>query len=342
MHRSSLGCIQFFLFAAIILIISGCSNNAESVFNDLQIETTPADSVNQYISIHPNHIPSLIIRGRRYLNNANLPYADADADAVLELDSLNHDGLLLKGEANYLSNSTRVSRDFWLKCIKNHPKEIDCRLKLAELYSIVLEYEKSSELVNRVIDLSPNSSVAFFIKGMNIRDTKGDTALSLSYIQKSIDLDPNYFAAIDMAAVMLAAQKNSLALSYYNRLLELQPNNSDTYYKIGMFNLGAREYNGALEAFTKSTQINPQDAESFFNMGYIHLELGLLTEARNLFSKSIKARAINHRAFYGRGFCWERGGDLINAEKDYSQALSLNPEHKPSEEALSRVRNDLQ
>ena len=341
MHRSSLGCIQSYFCAAIIIIISGCSNSVESISDDSQIATTPADSVNQYIYNHPNHLPSLIIRGRRYLNNANLPYANADADAVLELDSLNHDGLLLKGEANYLSNSTRISRDYWLKCIKNHPLETDCRLKLAELYSIVLEYEKSNELVNKVIDLSPNNSIAFFIKGMNIRDTKGDTALSLSYIQKSIDLDPNYFAAIDMAAVMLAAQKNSLALSYYNRSLELQPNNSDTYYKIGMFNLSTSQYNGALEAFTKSTQINPNDAESFFNMGYIHLELGLLTEARNLFSKSIEARAINHRAFYGRGFCWERGGDLINAEKDYSQALSLNPQHKPSEEALFRVRNGL-
>jgi tetratricopeptide (TPR) repeat protein len=67
-----------------------------------------------------------------------------------------------------------------------------------------------------------------------------------------------------MAAVMLANQKNELALSYYKRLIELEPNNFQTYYKMGMYHLGIDNYNAALESFTKSTQINPQDAREFF------------------------------------------------------------------------------
>lgn len=338
MYSSWLMFEKYFSFF-LMLALFACSNNSTPPNVQTKTSVSPLDSLNDYISDNPNDLPSLILRGRNYLENANLLYADADADAVLEIDSLNHDALLLKGESNYLSNSTRISRDYWTKCIKEHPEDIQCRLKLAELYSIVLDFEKSNELVNRVIEIDPQNPIAFFIKGVNIRDTKGDTALSLSYIQKAIDLDPEYFVAIDMAAVMLANQKNELALSYYNRLIELEPNNFQTYYKMGMYHLGIDNYNAALESFTKSTQINPQDAESFFNMGFIHLDLGLLLEARNFFSKSIEARAINHRAFYGRGFCWERGGDLINAEKDYRQALSLNPQHQASQEALKRIIN---
>ena len=247
----------------IVLFFTECSNSKDSSApeNTTQFKSE-TDSLNDYISNYPNDIQSLALRSRRYLNNANLPYADADANAILELDSLNHDGLLLKGEANYLSNSTRLSRDYWLRCVEQHPDEIECRLKLAELYSIVMQYDRSTELVNKVMDLDPEQSIAYFIKGMNIRDTDGDTALALSYIQKSIDIDPTYFSAIDMAAVMTAAQNNPLALSYYDRLLELQPNNSETYYKIGMFNLNSRDFNGALEDYSRALSLNPQHKAS--------------------------------------------------------------------------------
>ena len=241
------------------------------------------------------------------------------------------------GEVQYLTNQSRVARDAWQRCIAEHPSETECRLKLAELYSMVMEYNKSLELINKVIELSPNEATAYFIKGLNIRDSKGDTAMALSYIQKAIDLDNEYVAAIDMAGVMTAAKGDPLALSYYNRLLELQPDNARTYYKMGMYHLGVGNYNGAIEAFTKCTQLDPTDAEAFYNLGYIHLELSMLSEARKHFTSSIQAREINYRAYYGRAFCWERGGDAANAEKDYRQALTLNPQHGPSREGLNRV-----
>jgi tetratricopeptide (TPR) repeat protein len=293
--------------------------------------------LNAYLAEHPNDVFALSVRARRYMDGANLPYALADAQAILELDSTDHDGWLMFGEVQYLTNQSRVARDAWQRCIAEHPSETECRLKLAELYSMVMEYDKSLELINKVIELSPNEATAYFIKGLNIRDSKGDTAMALSYIQKAIDLDNEYVAAIDMAGVMTAAKGDPLALSYYNRLLELQPDNARTYYKMGMYHLGVGNYNGAIEAFTKCTQLDPTDAEAFYNLGYIHLELSMLSEARKHFTSSIQAREINYRAFYGRAFCWERGGDAANAEKDYRQALTLNPQHGPSREGLNRV-----
>lgn len=299
--------------------------------------TVDPDSLNAYLAENPNDVSALSLRARRYLDGANIPYALADAQAILELDSTNHDGWLMYGEANYLTNQSRVARDAWQRCIAEHPEETDCRLKLAELYSMVMEYDKSLELVNKVIELAPRQATAYFIKGLNIRDSKGDTAMALSYIQKAIDLDNEYVAAIDMAGVLTAAKGDPLALSYYNRLLELQPDNARTYYKMGMYHLGMGNYNGAIEAFTKCTQLDPTDAEAFYNLGYIHLELSMLSEARKHFTSSIQAREINYRAYYGRAFCWERGGDAANAEKDYRQALTLNPQHGPSREGLNRV-----
>ncbi|MDA9151477.1 tetratricopeptide repeat protein [Schleiferiaceae bacterium] len=327
-----------FLFISLGLwTLLACTNTGENTSDPAAAITVQGDSLNAYIADHPNDVDALALRARRYMDGANLPYALADAQAILELDSTHHDGWLIYGECNYLTNNSRESKDAWIRCIDEHPEEVDCRLKLAELYSVIMDYDKSLSIVNKVIELNPSEPIAYFIKGLNIRDGKGDSSIALSYIQKAIDLNPNYEAALDMAGVMTAAQGNPLALSYYNRLIELQPENARTYYKVGMFYLGASNFNGAIEAFTKCVQLDPTDAEAFYNLGYIHLELNLLSEARKYFTASIQAREINYRAFYGRAFTWERGGDAANAEKDYRQALTLNPQHGPSREGLNRV-----
>jgi tetratricopeptide (TPR) repeat protein len=328
---------KHFLWLGLLLATVACTSGSPEEGTPVEAAAVDADSLNAYLAEHPNDVFALSVRARRYMDGANLPYALADAQAILELDSTDHDGWLMFGEVQYLTNQSRVARDAWQRCIAEHPSETECRLKLAELYSMVMEYDKSLELINKVIELSPNEATAYFIKGLNIRDSKGDTAMALSYIQKAIDLDNEYVAAIDMAGVMTAAKGDPLALSYYNRLLELQPDNARTYYKMGMYHLGVGNYNGAIEAFTKCTQLDPTDAEAFYNLGYIHLELSMLSEARKHFTSSIQAREINYRAFYGRAFCWERGGDAANAEKDYRQALTLNPQHGPSREGLNRV-----
>lgn len=298
---------------------------------------TPLDSINEYIKLNPNDAGALAYRAMRHSENHNLSYAIADATAAHGLDSNRADVLLAWGDVHYLSNKTRVSRDSWEKCIKLDPKNIDCRLKLAELYSVVQEYEKSLKLCNQVIDIDPTNAVAFYVKGLNIRDMSGDTTQALQYIQKAIDLDPEYFIALDMAAVLLAYQHNALAEVYYNRMLELRPNNRDTYYKLGMYYMENKDFNKAIETFIRCTQLDPNDAESYYNLGYIHMELGVNKEAREYFSKSIQAQPLNHRAYYARGYVWEKGGDLTNAAKDYREALKLNPQHQASRVSLERV-----
>ena len=338
--------VKNFLWALLAIFILACSNPSEdSTSGESRMDDTPGrdiayydiDSLDSYLTGHPNHVPTLALRSRAHLQGANYPYARADASAILELDSSNHDGWLLFGEASYLRNESRTARDAWQRCISEHPDETECRLKLAELYSMVMEYEKSFDLVDKVIEIDNTNATAYYIKGLNIRDSKGDTAMALSYIQKAIDLDYSYVSAIEMAGVLTAAKGDPVALGYYDRLLELVPNNPSTYYNIGMFHLGVKNYNEAIEAFLKCTQLNPSDAEAFFNLGYIYLELNILSEARGYFSQSINAREINFRAYYGRAYCWELGGDLMNAEKDYRQALALNPQHQPSQEGLNRV-----
>ncbi len=329
-----------------LLVFFGCDNKKiNSEEEEIHTDSTQTgqssvgpDSLNAWIANHPNDANALAARARFYFDQKNLKYAFADAFAAHQIDSLNAEVLLQWGNANYVQNKTRISKNAWEQCIAIDKKSVECRLKLAELYNIVQDFKQSLKYCDEVIDINPNEPIAYFIKGINLRDRDRDTATALNYFQKAIDLDNNYWAALDMMGVMLSAKKDPMALAYFNRLLEINPNDYTTHYNMGMFYLGTEDWNNAIKTFTQCTQLNTADIESLFNLGYIHLQLRKFDIARDYFSQALKIQPVNHRALYGRAYAFEMLGDIRNAERDYREALSYNPQHEPSRIALKRLQ----
>ena len=70
----------------------------------------------------------------------------------------------------------------------------------------------------------------------------------------------------------------------------------------------------------------------------IHLQLDLRREAIGYFNQALSIQPINHRALYGRGYAFELLGDITNAEKDYREALSYNPDHEGSRQGIMRIQ----
>lgn len=297
----------------------------------------PFDSINAVLRDAPNNLDALEYRASMYLKRQNLKYAAADVTAVLEMDSSRTRALELWGDISFATNQTRQSRDAWVRCMKEDPNYVPCRLKMAQLYHVVTEFEKSAALVDEVLEMEPKNPEATYLKGLLMRDALEDTIRALDWFQKAIDLKPDYIEALDMSGVLYSSLENPLALGYFNRLIELQPEVRVHFYNRGMFYLGQQNWNGALEDFTQCTQLDAQDLESFFNIGYIHLQLQLYAEARQYFTQALAIQPVNHRALYGRGYCFELLGDLPNAETDYRQALSFNPQHRGSQEGLERI-----
>ena len=338
------------LFQYLILagLLVACGSPSETESSAPVIDEAPAvqkdpravelDSLNAALVKDPNNLEVLEARAAVYVRMQNLKYAAADVSAVLQLDSNRTKALELWGDISFATNQSRQSRDAWTKCMMLDPTYAPCRLKMAELYHVVTEFEKSAQLVDEVLSLEPKNSEAHFLKGLLMRDALGDTTRALEWFQKAIDLNPEYIEALDMCGVLYSAMGNPLALAYYNRLLELDPENRNTYYNRGMFALAKQDWNGALADFTKCTQLDPRDIESFFNLGYIHLQLQMPGVARDYFTQALRVQPINHRALYGRGYAFEQLGDMDNAEADYLQALGYNPDHAGSKAGLSRVQ----
>lgn len=297
----------------------------------------PLDSLDLLIQKNPKSAQLYLERARLYLTFQNITGLREDINRVIQLDTNIAEFHELKGELHYMTNQTRMAKIEWEKCLELDPENSICIMRLAELLIAVQNYDKAFKLVNRQLEIDGSDAQAFFAKGIIVRDRFQDTALALQYFQNAIDLKQDYFEAIDMMAVTLTAMEDTLAKFYYDRMLEIAPNDGSTYFKLGVYYMNLGNINRALESYTKALQLNPKDADSYYNMAYMYVELKEYSQARDNFTNAIRFQERNYKAYYGRGFTFEIVGDIANARKDYEKALEILSIYKPAGEALARL-----
>ncbi len=332
------------LLSLFIINLAGCNSpdekqkqEDESILKPGVVHYSPLDSITDVIKEQGESAPLFLHRANLYMAYDNPQAAFNDINRARMLDSTSSEYHETKGEYHYMINQTRSAKDEWEKCLRSDPKNSVCIMRMAELMIAVRNYERALKLVNQQLEIDKNDPQAYFMKGIIIRDERKDTALALQYFQNAIDLKQDYIDAIDLMAVTLALQGDTLAKYYYQRILDLQPNSSDIYFKLGVFYMDQNEVNRAIESYTKAIQINPRDADSYYNLAYIHLELDLFQQAREYFSKAIQHGERPYKSYYGRGYTFEVVGDLENARKDYRKSLEILPMYTPGQEALARV-----
>ena len=330
-----------FLLVILPIVFFACQSQPNEEEQKSESVSTMEDSLTDIIRSGAADAGTYYARAGYYYDNRLLKEAQADIDTALALDSSNVEILELHGQVYYMTNRTRISRSSWERCAELDPKNIECRHRLAELYLAVRDYPQALKKVNEVLQLDGRLAKALFLKGF-IYQELGDTTSAITFFTQAIDADENYFDAYDMLGVIYAARGDSMALEFYNKTLELKPNSSDQYYKIGIFEQNRGNYNAAIEAYTQATQANNKNKNAFFNLGYIHLELKLNEQAAAYFTRAIEADDRYFQAYYARGYAFESMNRFEDAKRDYETALNINMDYRAAKDALFRVSNILE
>lgn len=338
----------FSLFCITALLLTSCTSNETEAPSNEQNEAQDMTGNERPFNSTRDSLSALIAKtggtaelyARRALAEMDQQLMKAafnDINQALLLDTNLAVVHQAKGQYHYMLDQLPRARDEWEKCLQDDPQNADCLMRLARLMIAMNKFDRALELVNRQLENDENDPQAYFFKGMIARDRNHDTTLALQYFQHAIDLDQDYFDAIDMMAVTLTHQKDTLARFYYDRMIELEPKRADTYYKLGVFYMNNDQPNRALEAYTRAIQLNPRDANSYYNLGYMHMGFNQYEKARGYFTNAIKYGDRDYQAYFGRGYSFEAVGDILNAKKDYEAALEDLPMYKPAQRALARV-----
>lgn len=302
--------------------------------NDIEVALAELD---KKIISSPTNAALFAERARLNEQRDSIPQALNDWTRAIAIDSARSEYHLGIGDLYFRKVQVEKADEHLRKAARLDPQAPEPRLKLAELKLLQREYPEAMGWANDALRLDEQNARGYFLKGW-IHMEAGDTALAISSYRTAVEQDPSMEEAFVQLGVLHAAKGDPLAMQYYRTALDLDPNSTETLYALGMF---AQE-NGmdslAISCYDRIKELAPQNALAWYNTGYIQLEYKKNTAAaRDEFTRAIALSPMFTEAYYNRGLTYELDGRTDSAVIDYRKALAVRPDYLPAASALERL-----
>ena len=169
-----------------------------------------------------------------------------------------------------LKQNERIFKSKWPDIKYNELLEIDNSLldwelsKINEAFELFKEerYSKSTDLVDEILNISPLSIEAFYLKSLLLCQNES-YAKSLVYLEKIISLGrPDASVYSQRGIVFLGLKSLDEAISSFQKSIELDPLNID-YYKLRSESfIMNNDIDSAIDSITETLNIFPEDVDS--------------------------------------------------------------------------------
>jgi len=148
-----------------------------------------------------------------------------------------------------------------------------------------------------------------------------------------------YIQLLLATAREIAAREPATAIHHYNRILELSPEYTDVYNRLGRLHARQGSYEAARDDFLEVLRRQPSHLAARFDYAKVLYHLGRYEEALGeLWAVIEKRPPFLADARVWRGMCWERLGELHKARVNFRKALALDPHNRAARKHLRALK----
>jgi tetratricopeptide (TPR) repeat protein len=201
---------------------------------------------------------------------------------------------------------------------------------------LVQQYTDVFKYAREVVKIDDSKHMAYFYMGMASVEM-GDTTKAIHNLQSSIEKNPDFIRGMDQLAYLYGLKGDYLAIDYYNNILNVDPNRSNTYFNIGTFYQAKKRYDLAISNYLAGLQLDPENAGMFYNLGFVYTELKEFDKAIHAFSNAIRIQPAYHEAYFARGYVYTQLGNTMKALEDYKSCVILKPGYPPALNEIERI-----
>lgn len=120
------------------------------------------------------------------------------------------------------------------------------------------------------------------------------------------------------------------ALLNYQKAIELDPYDAESYLNYGRITNTFREYDRAIDYFTKAIDLRPEGERAYVERGLVYKKRDDpfkedAEKAFEDFTKAIELGTNNPDAYAGRAYWYEAGEEYEKAITDFGRAIELDP-----------------
>ena len=326
-----------------ILILSSCSENISKKNNDVKTdnavsaEKSDVDIISESIMSDSLNADLYVQRARLNLTNEKVSLAIRDINSALSIDKKNIDALLVSADIYYaLGDEDNILLTLNKAC-EYAPLDTRPIIKLSELSFLQGNFRMAGAYVDKALEMDKYNPKAYYMRGM-LAMTESDTVSALKNFMTSRMQQSDFVDPLVQIAHISTAKNDTLAKSFFKEAMTVDPDNYYLTYDYAMY----LQENGfpeeALSCYDSLLKIMPDNVDFNFNKGYVYLVyLGENELALESFNKVLQLDPTNTDALFNVGRTYEQMGDYINAKSIYLQILRNNPDYQLAIDAVNRI-----
>lgn len=136
------------------------------------------------------------------------------------------------------------------------------------------EYVEALVNLNKAIELDPNFSAAYYLRG-NIKDNFEDRHGAMKDYNLAIEKNSKFADALYARGnVKMKLQDYYGAIDDYSAVITINENNVDAYFARGRAKQFLQAYQDAINDCTKIIQLKPKSADAYSMRGILRIEFG--------------------------------------------------------------------
>ena len=179
------------------------------------------------------------------------------------------------------------------------------------------KYELALKSIEKVIELEPGDSKAWYNEGVVLSDLGRDDE-ALKSIENAIELEPNDFDAWSYkGAILRNLGRHDEALKVFEKAIELESGDSKAWYNKGVVLRDLGRDDEALESIEKAIEFESNDFNAWSSKGVLLRDLGRDDEALESIEKSFELEPKSANVLYNYACIY------YSIKGDKEKALSL-------------------
>lgn len=334
---------RLILFFILSVLLVGCDNSSTKDKGKTVETHKEVDKLSEYDAITDSimsdtaNIALYVKRAQVNLANERVSMAIKDINSALSINKKDIDALLVLADIYYALGDEDNILLTLNKATEYAPLDTRPIIKLSELSFLQGNIRMAGAYVDKALELDRFNPRAYFMRGM-IQLSNNDTVNALKNFMTSRLQQDDFIDPIIQIAHIYAAKGDTIAKAFFEEAIRVAPQDYTLYYDYAMY-LQENDYpEEALSYYDTLLNVIPNNPDFIYNKGYVYLVyLEDTQKALECFDKVLQIDPTSINALFNKGRTYELMGDFINAKSIYRQILRRNPDYQLAVDAINRL-----
>lgn len=325
--------MKYLKLILILAIILGTSCNKPKKVDNEEIRDELA-LLDVKIRKEPKNADLYYARSKVLLEKGNIKESLMDIQSAIDFNKKDVRYYIHKADILFTTGETTLAFSSLQDALVQDKNSTEAYLKTAEIALLLKDYDKTMFNINASLKIDKINPIAYYLRGWALKEL-GDTVHAVESYKKAIELKPDYEEPFEELGMLYALKGDGLAIDYLTSTININPNNLNAMYALGLFYHDHGMIQKALDTYHNILTLDPKHADALHNVGYINLvDKQSYQDALSLFTKAIESDTNFLQAYFNRGITYNKLNDPVKAKQDFRKVLEIQPNHKLAQDYI--------